>query len=190
MIQHNPIPANKSTILLFVMHLTTSGLSHTTIKVHLSAIHSVYVATGQHTVFNQQLTPQLQQVLKGIQLTQAISKPLRIRRPITLDITKAILNLLLKNSAYYDNTMLEAACFTAFLGFLRSREMTVSSQDTYDPAIHLSIQDVPVDNKSSPSMVHIIMKQSKTDPFCQGVYIYLGRTGNDMCPVTAILSYL
>ena len=62
-----PIPAIESTILLFVTHLTTSGLSHTTIKVYFSAVRSMYVATGQHTVFNQQHTPQLQQVLKGIQ---------------------------------------------------------------------------------------------------------------------------
>ena len=86
--------------------------------------------------------------------------------------------------------MLRAACCTAFLGFLRSSEMTVPSQDTYHPAIHLSIQDITVDNKSSPSMVSIMMKQSKTDLFRQGVYIYLGRTGNAICPVTAILSYL
>ena len=103
---------------------------------------------------------------------------------------KAILNLLLKKSASYDNAMLRATCCTAFLGFLRSSEMTIPSQDTYDTAIHLSTQGVAVDNKSLPSMVHIMMKQSKTDPFCQGVYIYLGRTSNAICPATAILSYL
>ena len=102
---------------------------------------------------------------------------------------KAILKLFLKKSASYDNTMLRAACCTAFLGFLCSSEMTVPSQDTYDPTIHLSIKEITVD-KSSPSMVCIMMKQSKTNPFRQGVYIYLGRTGNTICPVTAILSYL
>ena len=39
-------------------------------------------------------------------------------------------------------------------------------------------------------MVHILIKQSKTDPFRQGVYIYLGRTGNAICPVKASLLYL
>ena len=28
------------------------------------------------------------------------------------------------------------------------------------------------------------MYQDKTDPFCQGVYIYLGNTDNNICPVT------
>ena len=150
----------------------------------------MHVATGQHIVFNQQLTPRLQQVLKGIQRTQAISKAPRIRRPITLDIMKAILNLLLQKDTSYDNTKMWAACCTAFFGFLRSSEMTVPSQDTYDPTIHFSIKDVAVDNKSSSTMVRIRIKQSKTDPFHLGVYIYLGRTDNNLCPVKAILPYL
>ena len=122
MIQHNPIPAQEPTLLLFATHLAISGLSHTTIKVYLSAIHSMHVTTGQHTVFHQQLPPRLQQVLKGIQWTQAISKPPWVRRPITLDIMKAIFNLLLKKSASYDNAMLWAAFCATFFGFLRSSE--------------------------------------------------------------------
>ena len=39
-------------------------------------------------------------------------------------------------------------------------------------------------------MVRIRIKQSKTDPFRQGVDVYLGRTNNNVCPVTAILPYL
>ena len=66
MIQHTSIPANESTILLFVTHLTTSGLSYTTIKVYLSAIHSMHVVTSQHIVFNQQLTPWLQQIMTNL----------------------------------------------------------------------------------------------------------------------------
>ena len=95
MIQYTSIPANESTILLFVTYLATSGLSYTTINMYHSAIHSMPVATGQHIVFNQQLTPRLQQVLHDYDEP----KPPQIRRPITLDIMKAILNLLLKKSA-------------------------------------------------------------------------------------------
>ena len=39
-------------------------------------------------------------------------------------------------------------------------------------------------------MMCIRIKQSKTDPFHQGVYIYLGRTDNNICPIKAILPYL
>ena len=114
MIQHYPIPTNESTILLFVTHTSPPrGLSCTTVK----AIHNMHVPNSQHIDFNQLLTPQLQQVLRGTQWTQAFSKPPWISRPITLDIMKEILNLLLHKSASYDNTMLWETCCTDFSGF-------------------------------------------------------------------------
>ena len=71
-------------------------------------------------------------------------------------------------------------------GFLCSSELTVPSQGTYDPSTHLSVNDVAVDNLSSPTMVQVRIKQSKTDPFCQGVNLYLGKTDTTVCPVTAL----
>ena len=35
-----------------------------------------------------------------------------------------------------------------------------------------------------------ILKQSKNDTFRRGIYLYVGRTGSDLCPVAAILAYL
>ena len=35
-----------------------------------------------------------------------------------------------------------------------------------------------------------MIKQSKTDPFRQGVTIFLGRTDTELCPVGAVLAYL
>ena len=40
------------------------------------------------------------------------------------------------------------------------------------------------------SFLRVTIKQSKTDPFRKGVDIFVGRTGTDICPVAAILSYL
>ena len=62
-----PIPTSESILLLFVAHLTTPNLSYTTVKVYLSAVRHMHVTAGQHSNFTQQLTPRLQQVLKGIQ---------------------------------------------------------------------------------------------------------------------------
>ena len=39
-------------------------------------------------------------------------------------------------------------------------------------------------------MLKISIKQSKTDPFCKGVNIYLGATGHSLCPIRGILPYL
>ncbi len=50
--------------------------------------------------------------------------------------------------------------------------------------------DVRVDNISSPAYIEVQLKSSKTDPFRQGVAVYLGRTSQDLCPVAAVLAYM
>ena len=39
-------------------------------------------------------------------------------------------------------------------------------------------------------MVRIHLKQSKTDQMGQGAYIVLGKSGSEVCPVAAVLSYI
>ena len=39
-------------------------------------------------------------------------------------------------------------------------------------------------------MVQIKIKASKTDPFHKGIMVYVGKTGNKLCPVAAITAYL
>ena len=36
----------------------------------------------------------------------------------------------------------------------------------------------------------VIIKRSKTDPFRQGVTLFLGRTESPLCPMDALLPYL
>ena len=67
--------------------------------------------------------------------------------------------------------------------------MTVPS-DSYDPSVHLSWCDIAVDNLAAPSVMRVSIKQSKTDQYCQGVDLFLGKTATDLCPVTALLNYL
>lgn len=90
----------------------------------------------------------------------------------------------------YQNIMLWAACCTAFFGFLRVGEMTIPSLEAYDSAIHLSLGDIALDSRTTPTIVWLTIKQSKTDPFCKGVRLCLGRTGSVVCPVKALLPYL
>ena len=47
-----------------------------------------------------------------------------------------------------------------------------------------------VDSHVNPTLIHLHIKQSKTDPFRQGVDIYLGKTGATVCPVQALVNYL
>jgi len=60
----------------------------------------------------------------------------------------------------------------------------------YDPRANLSVEDLAVDRRSSPTMMRVSIKQSKSDPFRRRVDLFLGTSGTDLCPITAILNYL
>ena len=85
--------------------------------------------------------------------------------------------------------MLWAVCCMYFYG-LRSGEATLTAGQEYDPEADLSEGDVALDNLVNPTVVRLHIKASKTDPLWQGVYVYLGATGNDHCPVAAVSAYL
>ena len=91
-------PASEDNLLLFTAHLATEGILASTIKVYLSAIRSSHVAAGRHEEFSKQITPRLQQVIKGIQKQQAITSPQRIHRPITIEILEGIRSILSQNT--------------------------------------------------------------------------------------------
>ena len=190
MAQKPSIPASEDTLLLFTVHLAMEGISTSTIKVYLSAVRSFHVRSGRHEDFAKQLTPRLQQVIKGIQKEQAITRPPRIRLPITLDIMQGIHSVLAQQPQNYYNMMIWAACAMAFFGFLRSSEFTVPSQSQFDPNVHLCLSDISLDSSHSSQIVQVNIKQSKTDPFRQGITLSLGRTGHKICPVKAIVPFL
>lgn len=189
-IRQTPVPTNESTLLLYITHMGKKGLSHSTIKVYLSAIRSLHVATGQHSHFTAQYTPRLQQVLHGIQREQASILEPRTRLPITIQLMRQIKSLISTKPCTYHHRMIWAACCTAFFGFLRCGEFTSPNHSAYDPTVHLSFGDVAVDDRISPSFIRLTVKQSKTDRFRRGNFIYLGKTNCEVCPVEAVLWYL
>ena len=184
------IPTSETTLLLFATHLALAGLAYTSIKVYFSAIGNLHTAHSLHDAYRQALTPRLEQVLRGIKREQCSTHTTRIRLPITAEIMHQIYAVLARAPVEYQNIMLWAACCTAFFGFLRVGEMTIPNQNAYDSNVHLSLQDVALDSRITPSIVWITIKQSKTDPFRRGVKLCLGRTDSVVCPVKALLNYL
>ena len=184
------LPATETTITLFVSHLATIDISHSSIKVYLSAVRHMHVMEGLHNEFNQLLTPRLHLTLRGIKKKQAATRPPRRRLPITINILHRIRYYLSTKTPSYSNTMLWAMCCLAFFGFLRVSEFTIPSEDSYDPTTHLSLQDIRIDNRDSPRLLQVSIKQSKTDPFRRGIQLYLGATDSTVCPIKAMLSYL
>ena len=76
----------------------------------------------------------------------------------------------------HEAKMIWADCCTAVLGFLRAGEMTVPDAGAYDKSVHLSFDDIAIDDPSSPSFVQVRIKQSKTDPFHHGVNLPVSTT--------------
>ena len=107
---------------------------------------------------------------------QLHNKPLKQRLPITAAIMTRIHSTVAQNPNDYHNIMIWAACSLAFFGFLRCGEFTIPSDSDFDPQAHLTIDDIAIDNHITPSTIRVRIKQSKTDPFREGVYLFLGKT--------------
>jgi len=64
------------------------------------------------------------------------------------------------------------------------------SKEGFNSANYLAHGDIRVSDPKNPEFVVVRIKTSKTDPFWKGVSVYLGRTGQGLCPVAAMLSYM
>ena len=134
--------------------------------------------------------PRLEYVLKGIKHAQAATRnKTHSRLPITLPILSKFFKVW-DSTTNPDSAMLKAACCLAFFGFLRSAEFTTNSASKFDPTAHLSFRDIAIDSRLAPSLICIHIKQSKTDTFRQRVFLYIGRSHADICPVHLITQYI
>ena len=61
---------------------------------------------------------------------------------------------------------------------------------SFDPVVHLAYSDARVNDYITPLFLEVRIKASKTDPYRQGVSIYLGRVVGKLCPVAANLDYM
>ena len=175
------LPASQETLMRFCSYLA-DNLHHTSIKVYLSGIRSLHIDEGYADPLADCL--QLQRLLRGIKRCQGTN--LVKRRPITGAPMHVIYNSL--NLSDYNQVMLWAACYLGFFGFLRAGEFTVNSP--FDPKFHLIPQDLQVDSLVDPKSIKVFVKCSKTDPFQQGCFMYIGKNSSSMCPVKDIVGYL
>jgi hypothetical protein len=83
----------------------------------------------------------------------------------------------------FNSIMLWAACCLAFFVFLRAGEFTIQPGEQFDLAIHLTLGDVEVNELANPSMLKIRIKMSKIDQWREGVDLFVGKTGSELCPV-------
>ena len=188
---NTPSPIQENILCSYVAFLAEQKLKHRTIKAYLSGIRYLQIQKSLGNPFTSGAMPRLEYVLTGIKRVEAqANTPTRVRLPITLDIMQNLRRAWTGSSEHPEGPMLWAAACVGFFGFLRAGEFTVPSTETYDPEVRLNLVDLALDSHVEPTVARIRIKQSKTDPFRQGVDIFLGRTEAAICPVTTIIHYI
>ena len=84
--------------------------------------------------------------------------------------------------------MVWAAMTLAFFGFLRIGQLTCDSH--FNSEGHLTLSDLVFMPNSSPKYMLVRLKVSKTDPFRKGQTIVIGRANSNLCPISAMVTYL
>jgi len=135
---------------------------------YLSGVHQLQITSGYSDPLINQM-PRLHQVLKGIKVQAAkLGKTPHPRLPITPSILCKLKSIWMGGVPSVDNWMLWVASVTTFFAFCRSGEITVENKKHYDSSVHLSYADLAVDNSSSPNIISLNIKCSKTDQFRKG----------------------
>ena len=184
----HPTPAMEQLLQLFVASLMKGGLAHSTIKNYLAAVRHLHLEEGLADPKMADMA-RLQLVVRGAkkQQTKKGSQG-RLRLPIMVEIME--LKHAWERAGCPEGQMLWAAASLCFFGFQRSGKMTVPEGAQYDESTHLSFRDLAVNSRENPRSLKVRLKTSKTDPFRRGVDLYVGRTGNKLCPVGAMPAYL
>lgn len=185
----NPYPVCQSTLCYYISFLASQGLAATSIKVYLSALRHKQIVLGLPDTGHATM-PKLKLVTSGIARAKALAPKGPQRLPITPQILRQVKALWASKSTDPDTIMLWSACTTAFFGFFRLGEIMIESSSSFDPATHLTPNDVALDCRDSPSLIQIHLKSSKTDQMRQGISVFIGSTGDDLCPVAALAAYL
>lgn len=185
-----PLPISEQLSCRYVSHLAEQGLAPKSIKGYLSAARHLQISMLMPDPKFSEMT-RLEQVMQGIKREYAKRSPgKRVRLPITPDILLRMRKVLERDNKDHDAIMTWAACCLCYFGFLRAGEVSVPSEAAYDKGEHLNFSDIAIDSITNPSTLKVRIKASKTDPFRQGIDIFIGRTDNDLCPVAAMLAYL
>ncbi len=76
--------------------------------------------------------------------------------------------------------------FASVFWVFSAGEIVSPSDGGYDSAVHLSYGDVRLDHATSPILLEVSIKASKTDPFRQGVTVVVGssHSSSGLCAVS------
>ena len=170
----SPFPVSEHVACLFMAFLHQEGLAGSSAKSYLAVLRYTQIAIG---LGNPKMAewPKLGYVTRGFKkLAMAKQRP---QLPITPPILRQLKRAQETMENNFNGRMLWAAACMCFSGFLRTGEVVVPSRALYDAEVHLSIDDVKLDNRDKPSYLLVQIKVSKSDVFRKGSTVTLGSLG-------------
>ena len=187
-----PFPVSEAILCYYATYLAGQNLSPQTIKTYLAGIRPTQILLGLPEPREFSSLLRLRLVQSGIQRSYSQKSPIcnKIRLPITPAILLKIRKHWTPQAKVPDIIMLWAAATVSFFGFFRAEEITTTRVTSFNPATDLAWGDVTIDNGSSPQILQVYLKRSKTDQARKGAHIYIGKTGGELCPVLATLTYM
>ena len=184
------MPASEQKLCRYVSFLAQEGLAPSSIKLYLSAVRHLQISLHLPDPKIKDMA-RLEQVVKGTKSVFAKHHPgTRKQLPITPELLLKIRQVWEREAQNQDNIMLWAAACLCYFGFLRAGELSVSTESSYDEGVHLNVADISFDKYPNPSTMRVKIKASKTDPFRQGIHIFMARTYKKLCPIEAMVPYL
>lgn len=180
-----PFPLADSVLEDFCVVLSRR-VGYKTIKVYLCGVQLASRLRGHAAVISDM--PRLYYLLRGIRRSQGRTHMRPRRIPVTIPQLRSILRFTAGNFRIFDRDMLTAALLLAFFGMLRISEYTVPASGQFDPFQHLGPNDIRINWFRQSASIYL--RQSKSDPFREGVTVRVAATGNDLCPLRALTIYL
>ena len=160
-------------------------MAPSSIQVYLASIGALHRQLGYREPTRH--NPRLNLVLRGAKRAHALATK-TTWQPLTAPILAKVLAQVTDSTSLseHDKRMLSAAFSLAFCGFLRVSEFTVPSKRAFNRRTHPTRSSIELHKD------HFVffIKQSKTDQFHHGNYVYVWRSGSQLCPVRAMERYL
>ncbi len=166
-----PVPCTEETALLYVAHLDKANLSSRSIKVYLSALHSLHIQEGVPYSIGE--SERLKRALRAVTIKNPAP---RQKLPITYEILTRMRGAVPEDS---DGITYSAAMTLAFFGCLRAAELCVV--ETFDPMVNLCFGDISFSTTAEGKMVRVHIKRSKTDTMNAGFTLYIGCIASPVC---------
>ena len=183
-----PFPVSESTLCYFVTVLANDNLAAQTIKTYLAAVRDTHIALGFPDPRAHSAMSRLDRIQAGICRVLASRGKKKTTR---LPVTPAILERMRRHwasSGDRNGQLYWAVSTICYFGFFRLGELLLPTEA--ETRALLKWGDITFNHASQPTLLKVHLHVAKCDQFGEGTDVFMGRTGNTICPIDACLAYV